>query len=430
MKTRKINLASTEFSQAMKLCETAGDKPGQAIALKNRGDMYFATGEFEIALPVYHQAMKIIEKTGNQVEHAELDLRLGKTLLMLGRQDDAQAHLVNSIAVAGKLKLQKIVMDAQVELSGLYERQGRAGEALALFKKVVAMRESQLRQKAGLVLTDMDARNQADENVLNILLLTKEKQLKDLRIKKFNSFLAIAAALMVMAVLLLLLVIRNTRMKVAYRSALLQHRLFSSQLNPQVVYGGLNDIMQYIKRSEPEPAAKYLSHFSRFLQTTLYGTQKEFIPLEKEMLQLQNYLDLQQMCHPGLFSFSIFPPGDSDPGELAIPPFLVQPFLANAVGTVIKSRPGNGCISVSFQVNENVLSVTLDHNSIPGKTTGMADIPVEDSYLKVLTLTRERLAILWKKGWKTKFIRSSVITDPATGEQISRVRMELPVIRI
>jgi hypothetical protein len=74
--------------------------------------------------------------------------------------------------------------------------------------------------------------------------------------------------------------------------------------------------------------------------------------------------------------------------------------------------------------------VTLDHNSIPGKTTGMADMPVEDSYLKVLTLTRERLAILWKKGWKTKFIRFSVITDPATGEQISRVRMEIPVIRI
>ena len=429
MKIGQIDRASGEFDEAMKLCVKAGDKPGQAIVMKYRGDLFFTAKDFDNALVVYDQAMMLVYKTGNPVELAELDLRLGKTMLELGRQENAYKHFVDAIAVSEKLKLQKTAVEAQVELSGWFEKQGRSDEALILFKKVVSSRESQYQQKAGLILTDMDARHQADQNMLNILLITKGKQLKELKIKKFNSFLALSGGLLLLIILLLILFIRSQEMKTDYRSARLQHRLFSSQLNPQVVYQGLNDIMDYIKRAELEPAAKYLAHFSRFLQTTLYATQKEFIPLEKEVFQIHNYLDLQQLCHPGCFSYSVILPEESNPEELSIPPFLIQPFLEKAVSAVIEKNPRKGRITVSFQINGNILVVNVD-SSLGRVREQTEDVPIDEVSRKALSLTSERLAILWKKGRKTEFVRFSVTRDPESGEKLNRIQMKLPVIRI
>ena len=430
MKIGQVDLASGEFDKAMKLCEKAGDKPGQAIVLKYRGDLCFKSGDYDKALVVYGQARMLAGKTGNPVEQAELDLRLGKTLMQLGRKEDSYSHLAEASAVAEKLKLQQTAIDAQILLSEWFEQQGRSADALILFKKVVSIRESQYRQKAGLIMADMDARHHADQNILHILLLTKDKQLKELKIKKFNNFMVLATCLILLVVLLLVLFFRNTRLKTDYRGALLRHRLFSSQLNPQVVYGGLNEILEYIKRSELDAAAKYLSYFSRFLQTTLYGSQKEFIPLEKEMLQINNYLDIQQLCHPGCFSYSIIPPGEFSPDELAIPPFLVQPFLEKAISSVLQNSLGNGRITVGFQLTGNILVATLDNTGIAVHESQTDNAPDEEATRKALSLTGERLAILWNKKRKTEFLRFSMIRDPGSGECINRIQMDIPVIRI
>jgi tetratricopeptide (TPR) repeat protein len=423
-------LAEDYFSQAMKRSIASGDKPGQATVLKYRGDIRFAAGNYPMALRLYHQAMKIAGITGDPVEQAELGLRIGKTLKQSEKPDEAFKYLTRALAVAQRLKLQKTVIDALTELSTWHQKNGEFRQAFMLLKQAVSLKDSVSAKKTGFILADMDARRIADQNTLKIRQITGEKMISELNIQRFHGLLATIVVVSVMIAFLLALMFRHHKSKGNYRIALLQHRLFSAQLNPEVIFGGLNDIRTYLNLSQYDSAEKYLARFSRYLQTTLHGSRNLNIPLGKEIVQLSNYLEIQQMCHPGSFQFILNPPVSAEPDEILVPPFLIQPFVEKAVVAVIECGQKNRRITIRFECPEKSLVVTVEDNGTPWITaTGMI-VPADERSAKTISMIHDRLELLWGKPGKRKFLCPSATVQQETGEHINRVELIIPVSRL
>lgn len=123
--------------------------------------------------------------------------------------------------------------------------------------------------------------------------------------------------------------IRDQRNKteLALREHQLELELLKTQLNPHFFFNTLNNIYSLVyKKSDNAPAAVMkLSEIMRYL---IYESKSELVPLEKEVEQLENYIELEKLRikDPDFINYKI----KGDIASHIIPPMLLITFAENA----------------------------------------------------------------------------------------------------
>lgn len=123
--------------------------------------------------------------------------------------------------------------------------------------------------------------------------------------------------------------IRDQRNKteLALREHQLELELLKTQLNPHFFFNTLNNIYSLVyKKSDNAPAAVMkLSEIMRYL---IYESKTELVPLEKEVEQLENYIELEKLRikDPDFIDYHI----TGDISTHIIPPMLLITFAENA----------------------------------------------------------------------------------------------------
>jgi len=100
-----------------------------------------------------------------------------------------------------------------------------------------------------------------------------------------------------------------------------------AQINPHFVFNSINTIYFQIDKQNTS-ARETLSAFSDMLRYQLYECNGKEIPIEKEILYLKNYVDLQRMRKNENYAISFFI--GEDVKGFAVSPLLFIPFLENA----------------------------------------------------------------------------------------------------
>ena len=122
---------------------------------------------------------------------------------------------------------------------------------------------------------------------------------------------------------------RDQRQKteLALREHQLELELLKTQLNPHFFFNTLNNIYSLVyKKSDNAPAAVMkLSEIMRYL---IYESKTELVPLEKEVEQLENYIELEKLRikDPDFIDYHI----KGDISLHIIPPMLLITFAENA----------------------------------------------------------------------------------------------------
>lgn len=100
-----------------------------------------------------------------------------------------------------------------------------------------------------------------------------------------------------------------------------------SQINPHFIFNSLNSIYFLINKENVE-ARGALHKFSEMLRYQLYEVNDDTIPIEKEILYLNDYMDLQQLRKDEKYSvqFNCAP----DVKGFSIESLLLVPFVENA----------------------------------------------------------------------------------------------------
>jgi LytS/YehU family sensor histidine kinase len=104
-------------------------------------------------------------------------------------------------------------------------------------------------------------------------------------------------------------------------------RFLKSQMNPHFLFNAINSIYVLI-RKDPSLAEHTLASFSDMLRYQLYDCSTDFIPIEKEITYLENYMRLEQLRKGPMLSLEYTTEGTVR--DFSIAPLLLMPLVENA----------------------------------------------------------------------------------------------------
>jgi len=198
--------------------------------------------------------------------------------------------------------------------------------------------------------------------------------------------------------LIALLWIQRKRFRSEQKAIVLEQKLLRAQMNPHFIFNSLYSIQNFIVTEKPDKASIYLSKFAKLVRNILDNSTEEFVPLEKEISTIENYLELQQVRYAGKFSYRIDIDDEIDPEIMQIPPMLAQPFIENAIEHGIKHRETLGHIDIRFSLKDRTLVFEVEDDGVGRQKAREIEIQLNPEHKSMATsLTRERLVNLNRK---------------------------------
>ena len=205
----------------------------------------------------------------------------------------------------------------------------------------------------------------------------------------------------------------------------LEQQALLLQMNPHFIFNALNSIQHYIGQNDTFSARKYLSKFARLMRQTLQNSSESYIPLTQEIEMLEHYLELEKLCHPGRFSYSIQCSPHTEPETVSIPPMLIQPFAENAILHGILPSQREGRLEITFSLQNGSLLCTVTDNGIGiHNSTQNQSSPEHQS--KAYIVTEKRLSLMQQTGSEAMQISVTDLRDE--GGTGTRVVLQIPFV--
>ena len=145
-----------------------------------------------------------------------------------------------------------------------------------------------------------------------------------------------------------------TAVKLAKENVELEFNFLKSQVNPHFLFNSLNNIYGLILKNENSKAAGTVARLAEFMRYTLYNSNNDKMPLQKEVQLLKDYIELEQirLNHTNV-KFDII----LDDNIYELPTLLLVPLIENAF-KYSADTPG-AFISIKLTVEMGQLSLNL-----------------------------------------------------------------------
>ncbi|MFA6082907.1 sensor histidine kinase [Mucilaginibacter sp.] len=133
-----------------------------------------------------------------------------------------------------------------------------------------------------------------------------------------------------------------------------------SQVNPHFLFNALNNLYALtIKKSDKAPDV--VLKLSELMEYMLYESEETYVPLEKEIKYLSNYLELEKLRQGNNAEISLTVTGN--PNKCLIPPFLILPLVENAFKHGISRAIHNAYLHITIRI-DTALEVTITNNKL------------------------------------------------------------------
>lgn len=138
-----------------------------------------------------------------------------------------------------------------------------------------------------------------------------------------------------------------------------------TQISPHFFFNTLNNIYSLaVEKSKKTP--KIILKLSELMRYLLYDTKSKKQSLEKEILCIQNYLDLERVRHNDELEIEMSISGDIEDKEIA--PIILLTFIENAFKHGAHKNIGEVKITIDLSIKKDFLYFTIS-NPMPLKTT-------------------------------------------------------------
>lgn len=160
-----------------------------------------------------------------------------------------------------------------------------------------------------------------------------------------------------------------------------------SQVNPHFLFNTLNSIYS-LSLDKDDRMPDTVLQLSGILRYYLYESREDFVPLEKELRVLQDYIHLQRMRSDRKLDLKMEISGDA--GDKSIAPLVLLTFMENAFKHGAKGKTGQAFIHLDIRILGNQFYFYLENNR------GTVD-RIEPEQFKGLGLenVRRRLELLY-----------------------------------
>jgi len=177
------------------------------------------------------------------------------------------------------------------------------------------------------------------------------------------SFLSFAVAFSVS----FLLRITNAFATAKAEKAQLEFTYLKAQIHPHFLFNTLNAIYALaVKKSEKTPEA--IQELSEMMRYIMHDATRDFIPLEKEITYLENYIELQKNRYSYTLEVIYNKTGNAD--GLQIAPLILIPFVENAFKHGV-SPEKKSKISINVHMESDRLEFRVENTKVQQQKSSM-----------------------------------------------------------
>lgn len=201
-----------------------------------------------------------------------------------------------------------------------------------------------------------------------------------------------------------------------------------SQMNPHFVFNSLSSINYFIAKEDKLSANEYIADFSRLIRSVIDNAGEEYIPLEKEIQALEDYLKLEHLRFGDRFSYSVTSEVDS-PGDVKVFPGMIQPFLENAIWHGVRNLPDRlGHINIRItRSGPEWLRCIVEDDGVGRRKASLFKSPFTEHRPRGIDLALERLQI-YNSMANTDYRIFIEDLFPEREETGTRVFIDLPAV--
>ncbi len=221
---------------------------------------------------------------------------------------------------------------------------------------------------------------------------------------------------------------REERMKAVFqrRIAEVEMSALRAQMNPHFIFNCLNSINRFILINEPDAASDYLTKFSRLVRLILDHSRTEIVSLDRELDALRLYIELEAMRFDHKFAYEIAVAPEVVPGQIDIPPLLIQPYVENAIwhGLMQKKTPGR--LSVRVFLTGPDLEIEIQDDGVGRKAA--AELKSKSANRQKshgMTVTAERLELIRRLFGVDAQVAITDLYDPGGAPAGTRVSIRI-----
>jgi sensor histidine kinase YesM len=185
-------------------------------------------------------------------------------------------------------------------------------------------------------------------------------------------------------------------------------RLLQAQIEPHFLFNTLSNVLSLI-HDDSDKAERMLEDFIAYLRLSLKRTRASTVTLADELSLVRTYLDIQKIRMGNRLTYAI--EAGEVPLDLALPPFLIQPLVENAVVHGLEPKAEGGEVRIRISRFDSKLVVEV-------ADTGLGLSPQYSPGIG-LGSVRERL--------ETLFPKQAMFTLAANQPQGTVARFEIPL---
>ncbi|NQU85413.1 MAG: histidine kinase [Mariniphaga sp.] len=176
-------------------------------------------------------------------------------------------------------------------------------------------------------------------------------------------------------------------------------KLLKAQIHPHFLFNTLNNLYGLtLEKSDDAPSL--VLRLSEILDYILYRCEEKQVPLDEEIQNLKNYVEIEKIRYSEKLKLEFNSPEKIN--GLKIAPLVLLPFIENAFKHGVSNHPEAGDVFISFQLNNNVLEFKVS-NSKPFVKI------VEDKKGIGLENVKKRLELLYPGKFNLKIVNGKEI---------------------
>ncbi|TVZ16760.1 histidine kinase [Maribacter sp. MAR_2009_72] len=416
----KIIEAEAYFDNSLQLAEASA--PLRALQENEKvADFYNEKSRFNEEINMRKRSLQDIKKLNtpklgiSKLDQADtitsqrINYKIANAYIAQDRYNEAIPFLKKSIIEADTEDDLVVQKDATRKLSEVYKEKGDYTKALDTYQSYVALvdtlyiRKEQEISRANRINRDIanaqsrlvGLENERELSQSKYDLALTEQQLVEESYKRQQWVIYSLIFGLLLTVLAAFFFYRSNQQQ-KLTNNLLALKSLRSQMNPHFIFNALNSVNNFISKSDERSANRYLSEFSTLMRSVLENSEEDFIPLAKELEQLELYIKLEHSRFKDKFDYEIVVDDEVPVNNYQIPPMLLQPYIENAIWHGLRYRETKGLLYVSVKVeSNNSVAICITDNGIGRKKS--ASIKTQNQKKqksKGMGIIQKRVAIL------------------------------------
>lgn len=172
-----------------------------------------------------------------------------------------------------------------------------------------------------------------------------------------------------------------------------------SQINPHFLFNTLNSLYALtLKKSDKAP--EIVLRLSEMMRYMLYECNERYVPLEKEINYISNYLELEKIRHKGKCDIEFEMIGAV--GNQKIAPLLFIPFIENSFKHGLNSQIIDGFVDIILNIKDDSVAMNIKNSKSEAKPKAPSKISGGVGLVNV----RRRLNLLYPERYDLKLTES------------------------